>query len=123
MKFKGTHHFLAAELICIACVALRIFASPELMHQGANLCVVNISDTGHHFWRERRQTGGQRVVGYLAGTLPPRNGAGDRIEHEDPTESKLAHAYAGGTRARISSTAANASSYRPRKRFHPYRNR
>ena len=44
--------------------------------------------------RERRQSRGQCVVRHLAGSFASGDGTGDGIEHEDPTQGKLAHAHA-----------------------------
>ncbi len=65
------------------------------MHQRTNARIVDFAQAGHDFRRERRQIGGPRVVGHLAGPLAPGDGASDRIEHEDPAEGELAHADAG----------------------------
>src|SRR5450631_1439587 len=72
--------------------ATRPRGSPELMDKGPNLGVVDFADACHDFRSERGKIGRPRVVRYLAGALATGDRATDRIEHQDPAQSKLAHA-------------------------------
>jgi hypothetical protein len=64
------------------------------MHEWANLRIVDFPDAAHDLSCKRRKLGGLRIVGHLAGAFAPRNGASDRIEHENPAQGELAHAHA-----------------------------
>ena len=69
--------------------------SPELVHKGPDLRVVDFADACHDLRSERGKIRGPRVVRHLAGALATGDRATDRIEHQDPAQSKLAHADVG----------------------------
>src|SRR5580692_4462387 len=70
--------------------------SPVIVDGRADFCVVDAAESSHGAFGERREAGGAAIVGNLFGTFAAGNGAGNGVEHENPTEGELTHGHARG---------------------------
>ena len=69
--------------------------SPPLVHECAYFTIVKLAHPGHLLVAERGQIAGAAVVLDLSRTFGARDGAGDRVEHQDPSQGQLRHGGAG----------------------------
>ena len=73
-------------------------SSPALMHELADVSVVNLARLGHLRIGQGRKVSRAGVVFHLRGPLGSRDGAGHGFKHQDPSQRELCQRSAGGNK-------------------------